>query len=229
MRKAASFAAYCRVMQRSILKADVDNDRASENPEDLPFKTRIKPYRIAIWADYENSDALTENQRRFRCLRTSFVDAKSEVPTMNSDLVKFPEHWPLKTEHTQRRCGLLFPYATRRRSTTGLVEQMPRSKDRHASAGSYRSGPTPTNHQSSARPFVRTREVDAFLVIAYRRSDAGKTSTANSVTIVEMIQATAAYLSDTPIDHLIVHTHTSAASIKYGNANTTIRVVRARQ
>jgi hypothetical protein len=47
-----------------------------------------------------------------------------------------------------------------------------------------------------------------FLVIAYRWSDAGKTSTTNSVTIVEMIQATAAYLSDTPIDHLIVQTHT---------------------
>ncbi len=65
--------------------------------ETIIFKTRIEPCRITVRADHEKCDALTENRRPFCCLSTSFVDAQSEVPTMNSGLVRFPEHWRLKS------------------------------------------------------------------------------------------------------------------------------------
>ena len=89
------------------------------------FKTRIEPCRIAVRADHENYDKLTENRRPLCCLRTPFVDTQSEVPMINRALLRFPEHWRLKTQHSQRRCGLLCPDGTGRRHSNGLLEQMP--------------------------------------------------------------------------------------------------------
>jgi len=47
---------------------------------------------------------------------------------------------------------LLFPYATGRRSTTGILEQMPRSWDRRASARMARSATSPLRSTPIANP-----------------------------------------------------------------------------
>jgi|GEM_PF-1356669 len=49
-------------------------------------------------------------------------------------------------------CGLLFPYATRRRSTTGLLELMPRSQDRRASARLASTATTPLRSTVNLAP-----------------------------------------------------------------------------
>lgn len=89
------------------------------------LKTRFEPCRIAVRADPEKCDALTENRQWFRRLSMSFVVGQSEVTTMNCDLVRFLAHCRRKTEHSQRRCELLFPYGTGRSQSNGLLEQMP--------------------------------------------------------------------------------------------------------
>ena len=94
-------------------------------PSTTNLKTRIPSCRIAVRADHEKCDQLTENCRRFCGFRTSVVDAESGVPMIRRDLVRLTALWRLKTDNSQRSCRLLFPYATGRRSTTGLLEQMP--------------------------------------------------------------------------------------------------------
>ncbi len=88
------------------------------------FKTRIQWCWIAVRADNEKCGQLTENRRRLCGLRTSFVDGHRGVPMISRDFVRFTAHWQLKTDDSQRRCGLLFPYGTGRSNSNGLLEQM---------------------------------------------------------------------------------------------------------
>ena len=55
------------------------------------FKTRITPCRIAVRADHEKCDQLTENRRRFCGLITPFVNGTSEVSTISRVFVRFTD------------------------------------------------------------------------------------------------------------------------------------------
>jgi len=67
----------------------------------------------------------------------------AKVLSGRKDLQKSPNHIPVK---------LLFPYATGRRSTNGLLEQMPRSEDRRASARMARIATSPLRSTSIVTP-----------------------------------------------------------------------------
>ena len=86
------------------------------------------------------------------------------ITDLSRDWIKLPAkiNRKLTTEHFRPRADLIFPYAAGRRSTTGLPEQMPRSQDRRVSA---RHVATPLDRQSNSAYSVRTREVEAILVI----------------------------------------------------------------
>ena len=107
------------------------------------FHTRSKPYRIAVRADIEKSLHSKENQPRFGAIWTSLSRDRHRIPSPGAVTLRFTDDSRLKTGDSQRSCNLLFPYAACRRSTTGLLEQMPRSCDRRASARMARTATSP--------------------------------------------------------------------------------------
>ena len=88
-------------------------------------KTRITRCRIAVRADIKMSRPSKEKRRHFAAIGTSLSADLNRVLSLDAVRLRFTAHWRLKTDDSRRSCGLLFPYATRRRSTTGLLEQMP--------------------------------------------------------------------------------------------------------
>ena len=89
------------------------------------FKTRSAPCRIVVRADIKNLRRSKENRPRFAAIRALLSADLSQILTLNAVRLRFTAHWRLKTDDSRQSCELLFPYATRRRSTTGLLEQMP--------------------------------------------------------------------------------------------------------
>ena len=89
------------------------------------FKTRSTPCRIVVRADIKNLRRSKENRPRLAAIRASLSADLSQILTLDAVRMRFTANWPLKTDDSRRSCELLFPYATRRRSTTGLLEQMP--------------------------------------------------------------------------------------------------------
>ena len=89
------------------------------------FKTRSAPCRIVVRADIKNLRRSKENRPRLAAIRASLSADLSQILTLDAVRMRFTANWPLKTDDSRRSCELLFPYATRRRSTTGLLEQLP--------------------------------------------------------------------------------------------------------
>jgi len=94
-------------------------------PSTTIFKTRITPCRIAARADIKKSMHSKEKRPRFAAIGTSLRADLSRILTLDAVPLRFTAHCRMKTDDSQRSCGLLFPHATARRSTTGLLEQMP--------------------------------------------------------------------------------------------------------
>lgn len=112
-------------------------------PSTVNFKTRCQPCRIAVRADIENSVHSKENQPHLGAIRTSLSSDRHRIPSPGAVTLRFTDDWRLKTGNLQRSCNMLFPYPARRCTTTGLLEQMPRSLDRRASARMARTATRP--------------------------------------------------------------------------------------
>ena len=89
------------------------------------FKTRIEPCRIAARDDLEKCEQFTKNRPRGSDICTPSGDQQSRIPSREALPLRFTDDCQLKTDDSQRSCGLRFPYATCRCNTTGLLEQMP--------------------------------------------------------------------------------------------------------
>ena len=121
------------------------------------FQTRCQPCRIAVRADIEKSVHSTENQSRFGAIWTSLSSNRRRIPSPGAVTLRFTADCRLKTAASQRSCNLLFPRAARRCSSTGLLEQMPRSCDRRASARMARTATSPLR----STPIVTPRSPSA--------------------------------------------------------------------
>ncbi|MDA1229679.1 MAG: tyrosine-type recombinase/integrase [Planctomycetota bacterium] len=108
------------VLPKSFLKV-----RYYLAPSTTIFKTRIKPCRIAVRADIEKCAQLRKKRLRFGAISTSLRADLRQTLSPGAVTRHFTDHDRLKTDDSQRRCELCFPYGTRRRSNTRLLEQMP--------------------------------------------------------------------------------------------------------
>jgi hypothetical protein len=75
-----------------------------------------------------------KNRTQFGAIWTSLNSARCQILRLGPELLRFSENRKLKTENSQHSCNLHFPYRTRRCNSNGLLEQMPLSGDRRASA-----------------------------------------------------------------------------------------------
>ena len=89
------------------------------------FETRIKPCRIAVRADHEKCEQFDKHRRRNCGSSTAFGDGQSGIQSVVAITWRLTEHCQLKTDDSQRRCGMRFPSGTCRCKSTGLLEQMP--------------------------------------------------------------------------------------------------------
>jgi hypothetical protein len=98
------------------------------------FKTRITPCRIAVRSEIKKLRNSTKNRTHFNAIWTLLGADWWRIESSGRPELRFSENRTLKTENLQRRCNLRFPYGTCRSHSNGLLEQMPRSEDRRASA-----------------------------------------------------------------------------------------------
>ncbi len=98
------------------------------------FKTRMRPCGIAVRAAIEK--LLNSNEKRldFGANCTSLMAAPRRIRSFDPVIVRCADDCQLKPADLQRSCTLRFPYGTGRSHSNGLLEQMPRSRDRRASA-----------------------------------------------------------------------------------------------
>jgi hypothetical protein len=89
------------------------------------FQTRPWPCSIAVRAAIKKWMHSTKNQPHFGAICTSLSRGWRRILPFGYALRRFSENRTLKTEDPQPRCGLLFPNAASRCTTTGLLEQMP--------------------------------------------------------------------------------------------------------
>ena len=89
------------------------------------FKTRSEPCEIALRADIKKLRHSTERRRSFAPICSSHSADWTRIQSRGAVTLRFTDDCPLKTDDSQRSCSSLFPYGTRRSSTTGLLEQMP--------------------------------------------------------------------------------------------------------
>ena len=120
------------------------------------FKTRIKPCRIAVRADIQNSLPSKNKQRRFAAIRQPHFGDLNQIQSSEAMPLRFTDYWHLKADDLQRSSALLFPYVAGRRHSNGLLEQMPRSRDRRASARLARSARAHSAPPSNSRRGIRT-------------------------------------------------------------------------
>ena len=98
------------------------------------FKTRITPCRIAVRAEIKKSIHCNKNRCRIAvCWTSRGIDQRRNMP-LSRPILRFNDDCRLKTADSQHHCGLRFPNGTGRCNSTRLLEQMPRSGDRRASA-----------------------------------------------------------------------------------------------
>ena len=98
------------------------------------FKTRNAPCRIAVRVEIKMSINCNKNRCRIAVRWTSRgVDQRRNMP-FSRPILRFTDDCRLKTDDSPRRCDLRFPYGKCRSHSNGLLEQMPRSGDRRASA-----------------------------------------------------------------------------------------------
>ncbi len=89
------------------------------------FKTRIQSCPIAMRADIKRSIHFMKNRPRVGGVQTSLSADPRRIRALDAAKLRFPAHCRRKTDHSQRRCELLFPYGTGRSNSNGLLEQMP--------------------------------------------------------------------------------------------------------
>ncbi len=121
------------------------------------LETRNTPCRIALRAEMEKLRNSMKNQTHFGTIWTSLNSSLCQILQFGPELLRFSENRKPKTENSQRRCDLRFPYCTGRCNTTGLLEQMPRSHGSMSfgSNGPHRHKPTPLipdRHSAKSKP-----------------------------------------------------------------------------
>jgi hypothetical protein len=97
------------------------------------FKTRNTPCRIAVRAEMEKLRNSMKNRTHLGAIWTSIGADRYRIQWFDHLKLRFSENRKPKTENSQRRCNLRFPYGTCRSHSNGLLEQMPQSGDRRAS------------------------------------------------------------------------------------------------
>ena len=123
------------------------------------FKTRFGSCRIAVRAEIENVRHSTKKRTDFGANWMSFGTGRYRIEWFCHVELRFTDDCPQKTDDSQRSCGLRFPYGTGRRSTTGLLEQMPRSRDRRASARRVLIATSPLR---AVRPHSRSQSLTSY-------------------------------------------------------------------
>jgi hypothetical protein len=98
------------------------------------FKTRNAPCRIAVRAEIKKSINCNKNRCRIAVRWASRGVFQRRNMPFSRPILRFNDDCRLKTADSQPHCGLRFPYRTGRCNANGLLEQMPRSGDRRASA-----------------------------------------------------------------------------------------------
>ena len=66
-----------------------------------------------------------ENRPHSGDIPTSSEDSQTQTLSFGHGTLRFTDDCRLKTDDSQRSCGLRFPYGTGRCNSTGLLEQMP--------------------------------------------------------------------------------------------------------
>ena len=89
------------------------------------FKTRHAPCRIAVRAEIKKSINGNKNRCRIAVRRTSRGVFQRRNMPFSRPILRFTDDCRLKTDDSQRRCDLRFPYGTGRSHSNGLLEQMP--------------------------------------------------------------------------------------------------------
>ena len=89
------------------------------------FKTRIQSCWIAVRAVIKELRRSKEKRPRFAAIWATLSADLNRVLSLGTVTLRFTAHCRLKTDDSQRRCGLLFPYGTGRSNSNGLLEQMP--------------------------------------------------------------------------------------------------------
>ncbi len=98
------------------------------------FKTRQGPCRIAVRAEIKKSINCNKNRCRIAVRWTSRGVSQRRNMPFSRPILRFTDDCRLKTDDSPRSSHLRFPYGTGRCNSNELLEQMPRSGDRRASA-----------------------------------------------------------------------------------------------
>ena len=94
-------------------------------PSTTVFKTRNMPCRIAVRAEIKKLLHSMKTQTHLGAIWTSFGADSYRIQSFDHPDLRCTENRSLKTDDSQRRCDLRFPYGTSRSSSNGLLEQMP--------------------------------------------------------------------------------------------------------
>ena len=98
------------------------------------FKTRSTPCRIPVPAEIKKSINCNKNRCRIAVRWASRGVFQRRNMPFSRPILRFNDDCRLKTADSQPRRGLRFPYRTGSCNSNGLLEHMPRSGDRRASA-----------------------------------------------------------------------------------------------